>query len=155
MTTVERRAETKEPELTTVDSQQVTIDKQLETISDLSDKTTANQRVEQLNRELSNRSEKQQDEISDLKKRVKALQKDLAEERAEIKALKQYDPNRMKKNLAANKKALAEKTRTSDLLQKSLNKAKTETVELQRKVKEVEARLAELEPEQENEEAAA
>ena len=111
--------------------------------------------MEQLNRELSNRSEKQQDEISDLKKRVKALQKDLAEVRTENKTLTQYDPVRMKKNLAANKKKLAEKTRTSDLLQKSLNKNKTENAELQRKVKEVEARLAELEPEQENEEAAA
>ncbi len=139
----------------TIDAQQTTIEGQLETITELSGKASVSQRVEQLNRELSNRSDKQQEEISDLKKRVKALQKDLAEVRTENKTLTQYDPVRMKKNLAANKKKLAEKTRTSDLLQKSLNKNKTENAELQRKVKEVEARLAELEPEQENEEAAA
>ncbi|MEJ2533212.1 MAG: hypothetical protein P8Y92_15595, partial [Halioglobus sp.] len=40
----------------TIDSHQATIDKQLETITDLSSKSTANQRTEQLNRELSNRS---------------------------------------------------------------------------------------------------
>ena len=74
------------------------------------------------------------------------MQKDLAEERAEIKTLKQFDPAKMKKNLDASKKKLAEKTTASDLLQKSLNKSKTENVELQAKVKELEAKLAELEP---------
>jgi len=139
----------------TIDSQQATIGQQLETITELSSKATANQRVEQLNRELNNRSEKQQDELTDLKKRVKVLQKDLAEERAENKTLKQFDPARMKKNLDATKKKLAEKTRANDTLQKSLSAAKTETAELQRKVNELESRLAELEPEQEAEEAAA
>mgnify|MGYP001821936210 CR=1 FL=1 len=135
----------------TVESQKVTIEKQLATITDLSGKSEANQRVEQLNRELNNRAEKLQDEVTELKKRVKTLQKDLGEERAENKALKQFDPPRMKKNLDANKKKLAEKTRANDLLQKSLNKTKSENTEMERKVKELEAKLAELEPGQEPE----
>jgi BMFP domain-containing protein YqiC len=61
----------------------------------------------------------------------------------------------MKKNLDASKKKLAEKTAATDLLQKSLNKSKTENAELQHKVKELEARLAELEITEEAEEAAA
>ena len=60
----------------TIDSHQATIDKQMETITDLSSKSTANQRTEQLNRELTNRSDKLQDEVTELKKRVKALQKE-------------------------------------------------------------------------------
>ena len=52
----------------------------------------------------------------------------------------------MKKNLDASKRKLAEKTTATDLLQKSLNKTKTEKAELQQKVKELEAKLEELEP---------
>ena len=86
---------------------QATIDQQLETIRDLTAKATANQQVEHQNRELTNRSENQQEQITTLKKRVKALQKDLANEREQLKELTQYDPKRMKKNLDANKKKLA------------------------------------------------
>ncbi len=141
----------------TVETQQATIAQQLETITDLSTKATANQRVEQLNRELNNRADKLQAETTELKKRVKSLQKDLAEERTENKSLKQFDPARMKKNLDASKKKLAEKTRANELLQKAMNTTKTENAELQARIKELEARLAELEPapEQETEEAAA
>lgn len=139
----------------TVDTRQATIEQQLATITDLSSKATANQRMEQLNRELTNRTEKLQEELTDLKKRVKTLQKDLAEERAQNKTLTQFDPARMKKNLDANKKKLAEKTRATEVLQKSLNTSKSENSELQSKLKELEAKLAELEPSQETEEAAA
>jgi chromosome segregation ATPase len=124
---------------------QATIDRQLETITELSGKASVNQRSEQLNRELTNRSEKLQEEASGLKKRVKSLQKELAEAKAELKSLKQFDPPRMKKNLDSNKKKLAEKTRANDLLQKSLNKAKAENAQLQRKVEELEARLPQQE----------
>lgn len=120
---------------------QSAIDKQLETISELSSKAESSQRTEQLNRELSNRSENQQEELGTLKQRVKSLQKDLAAEREELKELKQFDPPRMKKNLDANKKKLAEKTRANDLLQRNLNKAKAENNDLQRKVQELEAKL--------------
>ena len=57
----------------------------------------------------------------------------------------------MKKNLDATKKKLAEKTRGNELLQKSANKAKGENAELQRKVGELEAKLAELEEKSEPE----
>lgn len=137
------------------DQLQGTISQQLETITDLSNKATANQHVEQLNRELSNRSEKLQEEVAGLKKRVKALQKDLSEERSQINTLTQYDPARMKKNLDANKKKLAEKTRANDLLQKSLKQTKAENAELQRKVQELESKLALLEAGESTEEAAA
>ncbi len=139
----------------TIDSQQATVSQQLETITELSGKASANQRVEQLNRELNNRADKLQEEVAELKKRVKTLQKDLAEERAETKTLKQFDPPRMKKNLDSSKKKLAEKTRANEALQKSLNTSKAENAELQARIKELESRLAELEPEQEAEEAAA
>ena len=129
---------------------QATIDKQLETITDLSDKATANQHTEQRNRELTNRSEKLQDEAASLKKRVKSLQKDLAAERQRIGELTQYDAPKMKKNLDANKKKLAEKTTANELLQKSLNKTKTENAELQRKVQDLESKLAEYDVEEDS-----
>jgi chromosome segregation ATPase len=134
---------------------QATIDRQLETITDLSEKATANQHVEQLNRELNNRSEKLQDEVATLKKRVKTLQKDLASERERVSTLTQYDPARMKKNLDANKKKLADKTAANESLQKSLSKTKGENADLQRKIQELESKLAELAPADPVEEEAA
>jgi septal ring factor EnvC (AmiA/AmiB activator) len=134
---------------------QATIDQQLETIQELSEKSTANQQIEQRHRELSNRSEKQQDEIATQKKRIKALQKDLAKEREQLKELTQYDPQRMKKNLDASKKKLAEKTRAADLLQKSLKETRNENIELQGKIRELEEKLAALEADSAVEEEAA
>lgn len=128
---------------------QATIDTQLETIADLSKKAGSTQKLEQQNRELFNRSENMKEEVAAQKKRVKALQNDLSAAREELKSLKQFDPAKMKKNLDANKKKLAEKTSANDALQKSINKVKGENAELQHKVKELEARLAELEPEDE------
>ena len=137
------------------EEQRAIIDKQLEKISTLSTEATANKRIEQLNRELTQRSQNLQEEVAKQKQRLKALQKDLAEERAEVKALKQFDPAKMKKNLDASKKKLAEKTTASDLLQKSLNKSRAEKAELQSKVNELEEKLAELENTEEVEKAAA
>ena len=135
------------------EEQKAVIKKQLEKISALTTQATANQHLEQRNRELHSRSENLQDDVTKHKQRIKDLQKDLAAERAEIKALKQFDPAKMKKNLDANKKKLAEKTVASDLLQKSLNKSKAENAELQQKLKELEAKLEELEATEEGEEA--
>jgi septal ring factor EnvC (AmiA/AmiB activator) len=125
---------------------QGTVDTQLEKIQSLSEKATNNQKMEQQYRELGNRSDNLQEEVTALKKRVKTLQKDLAAEREEVNTLKQYDALRMKKNLDASKKKLAEKTKTTDVLQKSLNKSKGENSELKRKVEELEAKLESLEP---------
>jgi chromosome segregation ATPase len=121
------------------------IAKQLEQITTLSTQATGNKKVEQLNRELNQRSENLAEKVSTQKKQLKGLQKDLAEERAELKALKQFDPAKMKKNLDANKKKLAEKTAANELLQKAVNKAKNEKAELQQKVTELEAKLEQLE----------
>ncbi len=137
---------------------QATIDKQLENIKNLSSKVTANERAEQQVRELTNRSEKQLAEITELKKRLKTIQREMAEVKEENKTLTQYDPARMRKNLDANKKKLAEKTKANDALQKSLNQAKKEKLAMEQQVKELEARVAELEtsevPEEEEKAAA-
>lgn len=125
---------------------QATIDAQRGAITELSGRAAPNQKLEQQNRELHNRSENMKEEVAAMKLRVKALQKELSEEREQVKSLSQYDPARMKKNLDANKKKLAEKTSANELLQKSLNKTKAENAELQRKVQEMEQKLAELAP---------
>jgi septal ring factor EnvC (AmiA/AmiB activator) len=127
------------------EDQKAVIAMQLEQITTLSTQASANKRIEQLNRELNQRSDNLSEKITTQKKQIKALQKDLAEERAELKTLKQFDPAKMKKNLDASKKKLAEKTTATDLLQKSLNKTKNEKAELQQQVKELETKLEEFE----------
>jgi len=124
-----------------------TIATQLATITDLSGKSGNNQALEQRNRELHNRSENMKEEVATVKSRIKALQKDLAAERTELAELKKYDPQRLRKNLDASKKKLAEKTIAADKLQKLLNQARTENTQLEQKVKELEAQLEALKPE--------
>jgi chromosome segregation ATPase len=126
------------------EDQKIVIAKQLEQIKTLSTEATANKKVEQLNRELNQRCDNLQESLTAQKKRSKTLQKELAEEREELKTLKQFDPARMKKNLDAGKKKLAEKTSANDVLQKALNKTKGEKAALQRNVDELEAKLAQL-----------
>ncbi len=120
-----------------------TIATQLTTITELSGKSKDAQALEQRNRELHNRSENMKEEIAAAKGRVKALQKDLAAERSELAELKKYDPQRLRKNLDATKKKLAEKTTAADKLQKSLSQARAENTQLEQKVKDLEAQLAE------------
>jgi len=126
---------------------EATIATQLATITDLSGKSGNNQALEQRNRELHNRSENMKEEVATVKSRIKALQKDLAAERTELAELKKYDPQRLRKNLDASKKKLAEKTTAADKLQKLLNQARTENTQLEQKVKELEAQLEALKPE--------
>jgi chromosome segregation ATPase len=125
---------------------QATITTQLQTITDMSGKASVSQKIDQQNRELHNRSENMKDEVGTLRQRIKSLQSDLAKEREQVAELKKYDPIKMKKNLDDNKKRLAEKTGAAEMLQKSLGKTKTENAELLKKVAELEARIAELEP---------
>jgi len=127
-----------------------TIATQLTTITELSGKSKDAQALEQRNRELHNRSENMKEEIAAAKGRVKALQKDLAAERAELAELKKYDPQRLRKNLDATKKKLAEKTTAADKLQKSVTQARAENTQLEQKVKELEAQLAETNSESED-----
>lgn len=126
---------------------------QLEKITSLTSETTKKNHLEQLNRELSNRSENLQGEVTKQTLRVKALQKDLAQEREELKALKKFDPAKMKKNLDASKKKLSENIKTNELLQKSVNKSKAEKSELQKKIKELETQLDELKVTEDTEKA--
>jgi chromosome segregation ATPase len=137
------------------EEQQAVIATQLGQITALSQEATSNKRLEQLNRELQQRCENLQQEVATQKKRLKTLQNDLAAERAEIKTLKQFDPVKMKKNLDASKRKLAEKSTATDLLQKSLNKSRTEKAELQSEIKQLETKLEEVEDSEAPEEAAA
>ena len=118
-----------------------TISTQLATIKDMSGKSDDTQALEQRNRELHNRSENMKEEVAVAKSRLKALQKDLAAERAEFAELKKYDPQRLRKNLDASKKKLAEKTTSADKLQKSLTQARSENSQLELKIKELESQL--------------
>ena len=127
-----------------------TIATQLATITELSGKSKDTQSLEQRNRELHNRSENMREEVASVKSRIKALQKDLVSERAELAELKKYDPQRLRKNLDASKKKLADKTKAADKLQKSLNQVRSENTEMEQKVKDLEARLAEYEHEKES-----
>lgn len=125
-----------------------TISTQLTTISEMSGKSSDTQALEQRNRELHNRSENMKEEVAATKSRLKALQKDLAAERSELAELKKYDPQRMRKNLDASKKKLAEKTAAADKLQKSLSEARSENSRLELKIEELEAQLASVTEEQ-------
>jgi chromosome segregation ATPase len=129
------------------------IGEQQKKINELTDGSSETKRLEQLNRELNNRADNLQEEVDAQKKRVKAMRKELTQEREEVKKLKHLDAEKLKKNLVANKKKLAEKNTANDLLQKSLNKAKSENAELTRELEELKARLAELEPVQEDAQA--
>ncbi len=135
---------------TRVSELEKTIATQLTTITELSGKSKDAQALEQRNRELHNRSENMKEEIAAAKGRVKALQKDLAAERSELAELKKYDPQRLRKNLDATKKKLAEKTTAADKLQKSLSQARAENTQLEQKVKDLEAQLAETNAESED-----
>ena len=130
---------------------EATIATQLATITEMSAKSGNTQALEQRNRELHNRSENMKEEVATVKSRIKALQKDLAAERSELAELKKYDPQRLRKNLDASKKKLAEKTTAADKLQKLLNQARTENTELEQKIKALEAELETLKPEESDE----
>jgi hypothetical protein len=93
---------------------QATIDKQLETTKGLAGKAGDTQKIEQRNRELHKGDDNLQGEIAELKQRLKALQKDLNAVREENKPLNQLDPARMKKNLDASKKKIAEKQKGNE-----------------------------------------
>ncbi|MBA4694028.1 MAG: hypothetical protein H2070_05095 [Congregibacter sp.] len=118
-----------------------TISTQLATIKDMSGKSSDTQALEQRNRELHNRSENMKEDVTAAKSRLKALQKDLTAERAELAELKKYDPQRLRKNLDASKKKLAEKTTAADKLQKSLSQVRSENSQLELKIKELESQL--------------
>lgn len=131
---------------TSTKDQKTAIAKQLEQISALSVDASKNKKVEQRNRELHQRCENLLEDVAKQKARTKTLQADLTQVREELAALKQFDPVKMKKNLDASKKKLAEKTTANDLLQKSYKQTKAENADLKAQLKALEAKLEELEP---------
>ncbi|WP_414980592.1 hypothetical protein [Congregibacter sp.] len=128
------------------EDQKAVIAKQLEQISALSIDASKNKKVEQRNRELHQRSENLLEDVAKQKARTKTLQSDLTEVREELGTLRQFDPAKMKKNLDASKKKLAEKTTANDLLQKSYKQTKSENADLKAQLKALEEKLEELEP---------
>ncbi|MDG0991348.1 MAG: hypothetical protein P8Q31_03760 [Luminiphilus sp.] len=147
---IAKLADSKSALETRISELEKTIATQLTTITELSGKSKDAQALEQRNRELHNRSENMKEEIAGAKGRVKALQKDLAAERAELAELKKYDPQRLRKNLDATKKKLAEKTTAADKLQKSVAQTRAENTQLEQKVKDLEAQLADANAETED-----
>ena len=127
-----------------------TVATQLKTITEVSAKSQDKQALEQRNRELHNRSDNMKEEVAVMKTRLKALQKDLAAERTELAELKKYDPQRLRKNLDASKRKLADKTNAADKLQKTLTHARAEIAQLEQKIKELEAQLVEAKPKPES-----
>lgn len=123
-----------------LEKQRASLAEQQQKIADLNSSNLDTSRVEQLNRELESRSARLQDEVASQKKRIKTLQRELAAEREELKSLKQFDAQKLKKNLDTNKKKLAEKISANDLLQKSNKKLKKENDELRQQIKELEAK---------------
>ncbi len=69
---------------------QINIATQLQIITDLPAKASVNQKLEQQNLELHNRSENMKDEVGTLKPRIKVLQNDPSEERNQVNELKKY-----------------------------------------------------------------
>ncbi len=132
---------------------EATIATQLATITEMSAKSGKTEALEQRNRELHNRSENMKEEVATVKIRIKALQKDLAAERNALTELKKYDPQRLRKNLDASKKKLSEKTNAADKLQKLLNQSRSENTQLEQKIKELEAQIEALQPEESTEDA--
>ena len=118
---------------------------QLQTITELSKSTAENKRLEQQVRELNNRGDKLQSDVDAQKIKMKTLQKDLAEFKAENKALKQFDADKMKKNLAATKKKLADERNATALINASLAKQKTENTELKRENEELTTKVEKFE----------
>ena len=124
----------------TIEKQKETLSNQAQQISELKSPQNDSKRMEQLNRELTSRTAKLQEELESQKKRNKIIQKDMQADRAELKEYRQYDVKKMKKNLDTNKKKQAEQNAAIELLQKSNNKLKGENKELAVKVKEFEAK---------------
>lgn len=127
-----------------------TIDKQLVQITEMSSGRVEYKRLEQENRELSNRAGNQQKEIDTLKTRAKATQKELIEAKATIKTLKQLDAEKIKKNLLATKATLLEQREANQLLSKKNKTLKIENSELKNSNEELKKELATLKPEEEN-----
>lgn len=132
-----------------IEKQKNSLKKQQEEIVTLSDADNDTKRIEQLNRELTSRASKLQEELEAQKKKNKSIQKETQSDREQLKELKQYDVKKMKKNLDQNKKKVAELNASNSSLQKNYNKFKNENIELKDKVKDLEAKIEAVEAKEE------
>lgn len=123
---------------------QATIEQQIAKIAELSSSTMDSKRLEQLNREVSNRNEKLLAEIETLKNRAKTGQKELVDLKSELKALKQLEPEKLKKNLIAAKKKNDEQRDANELLKKSAKQTKADNLELQKEIETLKEELEKL-----------
>jgi hypothetical protein len=125
---------------------QATIAQQAAEINTLKAGGSDLKRLEQENRELSNRAENIKNEFDAQRSKAKAAQKELTELRNEVKALQQLDARKLKKNLIDTKKKLEEQRAANELLSKSNKKYKQETHEHLDTIAKLEAELKELRP---------
>ena len=123
---------------------QATIAQQATEINELKSGGTDIKRLEQANRELSNRSENIKNEFDALRAKAKAAQKELGNLKSEVKELKQLDAKKLKKNLVETKKKLEEQRKANDLLSKSNKEYKQEGYEHQNTIANLEKELEEL-----------
>lgn len=120
---------------------QATIAQQAAEIAELKTGGGDLKRMEQENRELSNRCDKIKAENDAQRAKAKGAQKELIELRKEIKDLKQLDAKKLKKNLVDTKKKLDEQRKANDLLSKSNTSLKQENHEQLMKIAELEKQL--------------
>ena len=131
---------------------QATIAQQGAEINQLKSGGTDIKRLEQENRELTNRSENIKNEFDALRAKNKAAQKELGNLKSEVKDLKQLDAKKLKKNLVETKKKLEEQRKANELLSKSNKEYKQESYEHQNTIAKLEAELEALKPAEEVEE---
>lgn len=112
-------------------------------------------RLEQENREISNRAENVKNELEAQRNKAKAANKELIALKSEIKDLKQLDAKKLKKNLVETKKKLEEQRTANGLLSASNKKHKQENFEYQNTIEKLEQELEELKPSESDEEVEA
>ncbi len=103
-------------------------------------------RLEQENREISNRAENIKNEFEAQRNKTKIANKELIALKSEIKELKQLDAKKLKKNLVETKKKLEEQRTANGLLSTSNKKHKQESFENQNTIEKLEQELEELKP---------
>lgn len=101
-------------------------------------------RLEQENREISNRCEKLKAENDAQRSKAKGAQKELIDLKKELKDLKQLDAKKLKKNLIDTKKKLDEQRKANELLTSSNRSLKQENHEQTVKIAELEKELESL-----------
>ena len=133
-------------------AQKTTIEKQLAQITQMSAERSELKRVEQSNRELTNRTNNLQKELDNLRTKAKGTQKELIEAKASVKTLKQLDAEKLKKNLISTKGKLLEQRNANELLSKKNRELKVENNDLIRSKEELSKELEEAKPKEKEKE---